>query len=151
MKNKSSKNHTKGAGAPVTVLKSFLYGILSTAAIGLALLLAGTAAAYLTPDPTAFVEPLGFVTLFITAFFGGFAASKINKRAPYLNAILVGAGFTLLSVLVAFALPHTLASGTELLPRILLRALSLATFPLGALVGIKASKPKKRKLRRKRR
>lgn len=151
MKNKSSKNHAKGAGAPVTVLKSFLYGILSTAAIGLAILFAGTAAAYLTPDPTAFVEPLGFVTLFITAFFGGFAASKINKRAPYLNAILVGAGFTFLSVLVALALPHTLASGTELLPRILLRALSLATFPLGALVGIKASKPRKHKLRRKRR
>ncbi|MBQ9978886.1 MAG: TIGR04086 family membrane protein [Clostridia bacterium] len=148
MKNKSSKNHAKSAGAPVTVLKSFLYGILSTAVIGLALLLAGTAAAYLTPDPTAFVEPLGIVTLFITAFFGGFAASKTNKRAPYLNAILVGAGFTFLSVLVALALPHTLASGTELLPRILLRALSLATFPLGALVGIKASKPKKRKRRK---
>ena len=148
MKNKSSKNHAKGAGAPVTVLKSFLYGILSTAVIGLAPLLAGTAAAYLTPDPTAFVEPLGFVTLFITAFFGGFAASKINKRAPYLNAILTGASFTLISTLLALALPHTLASGTELLPRILLRALSLATFPLGALVGIKASKPQKRKRRK---
>ena len=144
MKNKK----TNAQSSFYSIFRPILISILSTAAISVALLLAGTAAAYLTPDPTAFVEPLGFVTLFITAFFGGFAASKINKRAPYLNAILTGASFTLISTLLALALPHTLASGTELLPRILIRALSLATFPLGALVGIKASKPRKRKHRK---
>lgn len=148
MKNKKSHKTRNHDGTLYAVSQSVLYSILATVAISLSLLLLGTGAAYLTPDPTAFVTPLGYVTLFTAAFFGGFAASKINKRAPYLNAILTGASFTLISTLLALALPHTLASGTELLPRILLRALSLATFPLGALVGIKASKPQKRKRRK---
>lgn len=148
MKNKKSHKTRNHDGTLYVVSQSVLYSILATVAISLSLLLLGTGAAYLTPDPTAFVTPLGYVTLFMAAFFGGFAASKINKRAPYLNAILTGASFTLISTLLALVLPHTLASGTELLPRILLRALSLATFPLGALVGIKASKPQKRKHRK---
>jgi putative membrane protein (TIGR04086 family) len=144
MKNKK----TNAQSGFYSIFRPILLSILSTAAISVALLLAGTAAAYLTPDPTAFVTPLGYVTLFMAAFFGGFAASKINKREPYLTSILTGLGFILLSAVSSLALPHTLSSGTELAVSILLRTLTLLTFPLGALVGIKASKPRKHKRRK---
>ena len=148
MKNKKSHKTRNPDGTLYAVSQSVLYSIIATVAISLSLLLLGTGAAYLTPDPTAFVTPLGYVTLFMAAFFGGFAASKINKRAPYLTSILTGVGFILLSAVSSLALPHTLSSGTELAVSILLRTLTLLTFPLGALVGIKASKPQKRKRRK---
>ena len=52
-----------------TVMKSALWGILATLGINLALLLGGTAASLATPDPLAFVDPVGYVCLFIGSFF----------------------------------------------------------------------------------
>lgn len=154
MKNKRTpvkhhKKSTHGSDATInTALKSSFLGLLITAGISLALLFASTAAALMTDDPTALVTPIGYVSAFISAFFGGFACSKLNKKAPYLVAILCGAGFVILSMLISFALPHTLNSGMNIWLRLCLHALSFVMFPLGALISIKASKPKRKSKKR---
>ncbi len=148
-KIKHTKPSNKGTGFDKT-LKSCGISILAALGIDAALLLLGTAAALATPDPLAFVEPVGYVTLFIGAFFGGFAAAKINKRAPLQTSLACGVAIILLSRLTSFALPHSLASGMGIWFRLGLHVLSLALFPVGAIVSIKASRPKKSKPRRKR-
>ena len=149
--HKSSKKNTIKRDAPMEkTLKSSFLGILVTVGVGFALMFASTAAALLTDDPTAFVEPIGYVLPFVCAFIGGFICSKLNKGSPYLVSILCGCGFVLMSLVVSLILPHSLSSATNIGTRLLLNALTLATFPLGTLIGIKSSnsnKPKHKKRR----
>ena len=132
-----------------TALKSSFLGILFTAGVSLALLFASTAAALMTDDPTAFASPIGYVSAFISAFLGGFICSKIDKRAPYLVSAITGCAFVLLSMLFSFAIPHTHASGMPLSLRLCLHGLTFLLFPIGTLVGVKASKPQ-RKIKKRR-
>ena len=153
MKNKIHVHKTKHQNETTLdkTLKSTGAALLLTFAIAFALMLIGTAAALGTKDPTALVTPLGYFTLFATSFFGGFACSKMNKRAPYLTSALTGAGFVLLCAIISFALPHTSDSGMTLLHRLVLHLASFLTFPVGAFAGIKSASPKKRAKTRKRR
>lgn len=158
MKNKKIKHKTAVFGANAKnettldrTLRTSFWGLLITIALSFALLLAGTAVAFLTDDPTAFVDPVGYVALFMSAFFGGFASAKLNKRAPYLTSALAGAGFVILSMLVSFTLPHSLASGSSIWLRLALHALSLLTFFIGAFASKKASAPQRKPKRKKRR
>ena len=131
-----------------TALKSSFLGILFTAGVSLALLFASTAAALMTDDPTAFASPIGYVSAFISAFIGGFICSKIDKRAPYLVSAITGCAFVLLSMLFSFAIPHTHASGMPLSLRLCLHGLTFLLFPIGTLVGVKASKPQRKNKKR---
>lgn len=156
MKNQSIRRHSpsrdtgKNQSVSNRLIKSLPLSLLITFSIGIILLLGATAAAFLTSDPTSLVDPIGYVTLFATSFLGGFVASKISKRDPYLLSLLTGAGFVVLSMLFSFALPHSLSSGMELWVRLLLHLASFSTFPIGALAGIKASVSPRRKSRKKR-
>lgn len=138
----SKKNLTKKDEALKKALKSSFLGILITSGISLALLFASTAAALMTDDPTAFIEPTGYVSALVTAFLGGFICSKIDKQSPYLVGIISGAGFVIISVLLSFTLPHSLASGMNIWLRLCLHAITFILFPIGTLIGIKSSKPK---------
>ena len=132
------------------LFSSSIIGLAITVGISLTVLLLGTAIAISLPDPLALVDPTGYVSLFLSAFFGGFACSKLNKRSPYIASVLCGCGFVLLSMLVSMCIPHTLASGMDIPTRLALHSLSLAAFPIGAFAGIKGgkkSKPKKRRLK----
>ena len=131
------------------LFSSSIIGLAITVGISLTVLLLGTAIAISLPDSLALVDPIGYVSLFISAFFGGFSCSKLNKRSPYIASMLCGCGFVLLSMLVSICIPHTLASGMDILTRLVLHTLSLAAFPIGALAGIKGSKNTLRKKRRK--
>ena len=82
--NHSKKSAQRMEGALDTALKSSFWGILISAGVGLALLFASTAAALMTDDPTAFVDPIGYVSIFVTSFLGGFVSSKLDKHSPYL-------------------------------------------------------------------
>ena len=151
MKHKKAKRHTPNNESSLeNTLKNALYCLLLSFGIGLALLLIGTAIALATPDPTALIDPIGYVSVFLTAFLGGFAASKLNKRYPYLTSILCGAGFVLISFLVSFTLSHTLASGMDIWARLLIHTLTFLTFPLGALVGVKEAEKSNHKKKKKR-
>ena len=126
-----------------TALKSSFLGILFTAGVSLALLFASTAAALMTDDPTSLTSPIGYVSAFLSTFFGGFICSKIDKHAPYLTSTITGCAFVLLSMLFSFAIPHTHSSGMSIALRLCLHALSFLLFPIGTLVGVKASKPQR--------
>lgn len=132
------------------LINSSVLGLAITAGISLAIILIATAIAISLADPLALVDPIGYISLFVSAFFGGFTCSKINKFSPYITSVLCGCAFIILSLLISVAIPHTLASGMNIWSRIGLHALSLATFPIGAFAGIKGakkSKPNKKKRR----
>lgn len=150
-KKKIKRTSHKSQSALDNALKSTLFSLAVTIAISLAMLLLCTGIALATPDPTALVEPIGYVTPFVTAFLGGFACSKLNKSAPYPSSLLTGAGFVLLSMFLSFALPHSLASGLNIFSRLALHALSFLLFPLGTLIGVKASRTSHTLKRKKRR
>ena len=146
-KKKRHHNARKVETSLDKTLHSALYSLLIAIGVSLGLLLIGSAVALQTSDPTALVDPIGYVSLFITAFLGGFAASKLNKHSPYLASILCGGAFILLSMLFSLALPHTLDSGMNVWSRLFLHALTLFTFPVGTFAGIKGSKPQRKKRR----
>ena len=149
--NHHKKSATRMESKVDTALKSSFLGILFTAGVSLALLFASTAAALMTYDPTAFVDFIGYASIFIASFFGGFICSKLDKNSPYLVGILTGVGFVILSMLLSFALPHSLASGMKILTRLGIHALSFVLFPIGTLIGVKSSKPKRKSNHKKRR
>lgn len=145
-------HHMKGSATVEskvdTALKSSFIGILLTAGVSLAMLFASTAAALMTDDPTSLVAPIGYVSKFSSAFLGGFICSKLDKRSPYLTSTITGLGFVLLSMLFSFAISHTLASGMSIGIRLCLHILSFILFPIGTFIGVKASKPQRKKKRR---
>ena len=153
MKNKN-RNHnpiSKNESPLDRTLRSALVALVITACISALLVFVGAFVVSLTDDPLIFIEPVGYVTLYLASFFGGFASSKLNKSSAFLTSLLCGAGFVLISMLLSLCLPHTLASGLTVLHRLLLHLLSLACFPVGALAGIKAAKsPSKHKKYQKR-
>ena len=130
------------------LINSSLLALAITIGISIALLLISTAIALSLPDPLSLIDPIGYVSLFISAFFGGFAASKLNKRSPYITSAICGLAFVIFSMLISVAIPHSLSSGMDLWTRLALHVLSLVTFPIGALAGIKGSKPQIKKKRR---
>ncbi len=133
-----------------TSLKKSFWGFLITIAISLALLLCGTAAAFTTDDPTAFAEPIGYVSLLISAFFGGFICAKLNTASPYLTSLFTGIIFLLTLIICALALPHTLSSDIESAYRFILYGAALALFPIGALAGTKSRRSRKPTKKRRR-
>ncbi len=146
---KHNKKSPSQSGAAInTALKSSFLGLLITVGSSLAMLFATTAAALMTDDPTAFVDVAGFASLFISSFIGGFICPKLNKQAPYLVSFLCGAGFVALIMLSSLAMPHSLDSGMNIWTRLCLYALSFALFPVGTIVAIKSSRPKRKSKRR---
>jgi putative membrane protein (TIGR04086 family) len=147
--NKIRKNKIKKDSAMDKTVKSSFLGILITVGIGFSLMLASTAAALLTDDPTAFVTPVGYVIGFVTAFFGGFICAKLNKSSPYLTGAICGIAFLLLSFLISLALPHSLNSEMKIGLLLLLHVAKLITFILGTFIGVKSATNmhKKRKRR----
>ena len=135
------KNTIKRDSSLEKTFKSSFLGILITVGIGFSLMLASTAAAILTDDPTAFVAPIGYVLPFLCAFIGGFICSKLNKASPYLTSALCGVGFFLISMLCSFIMPSTMSSEMNVWLRLFLHLATLSTFPLGAFASIKSSKP----------
>lgn len=149
MKNQKrhQRNIKRNESASDKILKSSVLSLAITAAIGLTVLLLGAAIAYNTEDATALIEPIGYTAIFVTSFFGGFVSSKLCKTEPIAVSLVTGACFVLFSMLLSLALPHHLSSGMTLGYRAVLHLLSLALFPVGAVLGVKASHPKKRKRR----
>lgn len=141
-KSKTYRKIKNSSEAPIDkTLKVCALGVVITFCIGFFVLLLGTAIAYSMPDATALVNPIGYTSIFITSLLGGFAISKLEGRAPFLASIITGICFVILSMLLSFALPHAYASGLDVIYRLILHAISLALFPVGTFLGIKARRP----------
>ena len=147
--HKSVRKSTIKRDTPMDrTLKSSFIGILATVGIGLALMFASTAAALLTDDPTAFVDPIGYILPFVCAFLGGFVCSKLNKSSPYHVSLICGGATVLITLAASFLVPPSLSTGSNIGARLLFNLLTLATFPIGTLISIKASKSNKPKRKR---
>lgn len=154
MKSKRNKHNTAVSGAVnkeksfTNDLKASFLGLLITLCIALALLLIGTAVAFYTGDPLSFVDPIGYTSLFLSAFLGGYICSKLNRASPYLTSLLTAVLFIFTLMICAFALPHTLDSGIELAHRSMLYAAAFLMFPVGALVSTRAQRPSRQAKRK---
>jgi putative membrane protein (TIGR04086 family) len=147
--HKSVKKNSIKRDTPMDkTLKSSFIGILATVGVGLALMFASTAAALLTDDPTAFIVPIGYVLPFVCAFLGGFVCSKLNKSSPYLVSLICGSAIVLITLVASFLVPPSLSAESNIGTRLILNALTLATFPIGTLIGIKSSNGNKTKHKR---
>ena len=146
MKNKKP-NHKRKVNSGASnqsfvdkLISSTIFGLAITVGISLALLLIATAIAISLPDPLALIDPIGCTSIFVASFFGGLACSKINKNSPYLTSIVCGSAFVVFSMLISFAIPHTLSSGMNIWVRLGLHTLSLIMFPFGSLIEVKSSR-----------
>lgn len=150
MKKKKTKQSfsNKNETAIDKMFKSISVGLLITVGISIAMLLIGTGISLVMPDPLALIEPIGYFTLFASSFFGGMACTKINKSSPLPTAMLCGCAFVVLSMLCSFILPHTFTAGMEFWLRLLIHALSLLCFPLGAIVGKSSNKKSTKRIKR---
>ena len=156
MKNKKLI-HKKKTGSSISnqssidkLISSTIIGLSITIGISLAILLLSTAIAISLPDPLALIDPIGYTSIFVASFLGGFACSKINKRSPYLTSIVCGSAFVVFSMLISFAIPHTLSSGMNIWTRLGLHTLSLIMFPFGSLIELKSSRKTYSKKKKKR-
>ena len=119
-------------------LRASLWSFLITVAVSLVLLLAGTAVAYSTSDPTSLISPIAYVSLYMSAFFGGFASAKLNKRSPYLTCALCSGVFLLLGVLASAAIPQSNESLSSFGETLILRLAEVLMFFVGTVIGIKS-------------
>lgn len=115
-----------------------------TMLIGLFLLFACSAIAYLCPDPNSPIQALGLIASALTALFGGMAAVKIHKHAALLCGLLNGlatmAWMLLLSLFFA-----TYASAYSASISCLLHLSFLGLSVLGACLGLPKSSGKRKK------
>lgn len=98
------KPHKKngGAGESPDLLKSLIGTLLLTLAVGGGALLLASFALTFAPDPLSLALPLGLLCAALTAFMGGFFATRVY-HLPALGAGLIsGISITALSLLSSF-------------------------------------------------
>lgn len=121
----------------IKTLKASLLGLLITLAVSFLLLLIGTAVAYSTADPGSLIAPVSYVALYMSAFFGGFACAKLNRRAPYLTSGLASGAFVLIGLLLSAIMSDSLSSLDSVWIGLVLRLAVILIFFVGTLLGLK--------------
>lgn len=130
------------AGASASSMPCWLRGTLLalpvTLLCGLALLLLGTALLMMTKDPDRYHAVLSLPLLYLTAFLGGFIATRMaERRSAVLCGLCEGLCLLVLFSLLALCLPRDWAANGAGYSRILLRLPLLVASLLGALAGAK--------------
>ncbi len=146
--DQKGKQHTDASFAR-NILKGFLFELL----IGMLLLLAFAIYIYRSNDPDAVLIPCTFISLYLTAFIGGFATARINKNGSaicggitgILTLLLLGAIFPFIPTLSAS--PYSSSANTLLHFAIL--PLSLAGALLAGRVSERKSLRRKHKIKNK--
>ena len=139
---KTLTGHIKSK-APRGVLSSSLRGLAVALLIGLILLLIASVAIYSTADPNRYVSPASLSVLLISALFGGFFATRINRGSALLCGVLCAA--MLLSVLFVLSLlmSPTLSADRSIAADVGIRGMAVGVSVLGAFIGAKEKKKKK--------
>ena len=140
---KSKKKKGKSEPSPRKAVTSSIRGTAVFLGSALPASLAASLLAYSTSDPGKSVLPFGLAALYICSFIAGFAAFKFHKGLPSLTGLLCGAFCTVLSLLIALAIPAgDFSSIILILSRIPIVPISV----LGsALASIKRKKRHKRR------
>ena len=131
--------------------KGILGTLLLSLAVGGGLLLFFSLVLTLTPDPLAFVLPLGLLASALTALLGGFFATRIYHLAP-LGAGLIN-GILLLALSLLFSLlfgkhAATYATGYSAVVSALLHVALIGISLGGAFLGAREHIPNKKHKRK---
>jgi putative membrane protein (TIGR04086 family) len=128
--------------------KHLLQGLLSSFAVGGALILLGALALSFTPDPNAWLQPAGLFCAASTALFGGWFTSRRHGHAALLCGALHGmllCGMMLLASLFFAGEAATHASGYSALASALLHVGVILLSIAGAYLGGRAKQARRRK------
>ena len=152
-KQKKARRRKEKSSESSRLLKAILGTLLLSLAVGGGLLVAFTVVLTFLPDPLSFVLPLGLLSAALTAFMGGFFATRIY-RAPALSAGLInGILLTALSLLIALFFAkraEDYATGYSAAVSALLHAGVVGLSIGGAFLGAKEKTPNKQKRRKRR-
>ena len=155
MPKKYKRPHEKKSSATEgsLFLKSTLGTLLLTLAVGGALLLLSSLVLVFTPDPLSFALPAGLLTAALTAFMGGYFATRVY-HLPALGAGLInGILLTALSLLFSFFFAKSAdcyATGYSAAISALLHAGVVGLSIGGAFWGAREKAPTKRRKKRRR-
>lgn len=144
-----SRNHsTKRAADPSpSILPSkVLRAWLLTVAVGLASILLSALIAYFCTDPAPLLPALGLLSSALTAFLGGWIAGKLHGHAFLTVGLLNGVAMTVIMLPLSLLFVNDASNYAGWLSAVIHTAFLL----FSALGGLAASKPvKKRKKRKK--
>ena len=133
------------ASAPQSILSSSLRGLAAALVLGLVLLIAISAIVYSTDDPTRFVMPAALTVLYISSFFGGLIAAKINRGSALLCGGLTSLMLLSLLFVASLCVSPSLSADFGIPMSLGLRGIAMAVSLIGARLGAGEKKSKKRK------
>lgn len=133
------------ASAPRGILSSSLRGLAAALVLGLVLLIAISAIVYSTDDPTRFVMPAALTVLYISSFFGGLIAAKINRGSALLCGGLTSLMLLSLLFVASLCVSPSLSADFGIPMSLGLRGIAMAVSLIGAFLGAGEKKSKKRK------
>ena len=128
--------------------KNSVKGLLVSILSGAVLLLLFGWICYMREDPSALLGILGRAALYISAFLGGFFASRFNREKGLLSGLATGGAFMLFVVMLSMFL----RSGNEPIKFMtwVMFLLILLVGTAGGYLGVPSGKRRKKKNRKKR-
>ena len=144
------KPHKKnsGAGESPDLLKSLIGTLLLTLAVGGGALLLASFALTFAPDPLSLALPLGLLCAALTAFMGGFFATRVYHLPPLGAGLISGISITALSLLFSLLFAKNAdyyATGYSAAVSALLHAGVVGLSIGGAFFGARAKMPNRKK------
>ena len=134
-------------------VKSILGTLLLTLAVGGGLLLLTSLILFFVPDPLSAVLPAGLLTTALTAFLGGYFATRIYHLSPLGAGLIIGIFLTLLSLLFSLLFvknADSYATGYSATASALLHVGVVGLSIGGAFLGARERMPNKKRRRKRR-
>ena len=125
-------------------IKSALPGMAASLVSALVMMLLGTLIALLCPDPGAAARVAGYVTLYLSAFVGGFYAYRRCRAYPLLCGLYTGLFYTALTLLLSLILRFDGAGLSPALAFLLRLPIIAAAIGGGVAGAYSPKKPRKR-------
>ena len=150
-KYKKSQKHRGSACEGSTLLKSALGTLLLTLAVGGGALLLSSFALTFAPDPLSLALPAGLLCAALTAFMGGFFATRVYHLPPLSAGLVVGIVLTGLSLLASLLFASNAGNFATGYSAALSAVLHIALVGLsvgGAFWGARERMPNKKKRRK---
>ena len=147
---KYKKPHKQNGGAPDNsdLLKSLIGTLLLTLAVGGGALLLSSFALTFAPDPLSLTLPLGLLCAALTAFMGGFFATRVYHLPPLGAGLISGILITALSLFFSLLFAKNAngyATGYSAAVSALLHAGVIGLSIGGAFFGARERMPNKKK------
>ena len=152
-KYKRSRDQKSDLSESARFFKSTLGTLLLTLAVGGGLLLIASLILVFVPDPLSMVLPAGLLTAALTAFVGGYFATRIYHLTPLSAGLINGILLTLLSLLFSLLFTKNAAlyaSGYSAAVSAILHAGVVGLSIGGAFLGARERTPNKKKRKKRR-